>query len=96
MLHDESHNYVTKNLSKQSNLVPRVSLLCPPLVVGAETLVATGHVTIYSSKTAGWVGTQGHLVEKTIKCPTLPADFSSTQILGGRVTSRNQGLCSNN
>ena len=29
----------------------------PPLVVGTETLVAAGHVTIYPSKTAGWVGT---------------------------------------
>ena len=27
------------------NLVPRLSLLCPPLVVGSETLVAAGHVT---------------------------------------------------
>ena len=25
----------------------------PPLVVGKETLVAAGHVTIYPSKTAG-------------------------------------------
>ena len=75
----------------------------PTLVVGTETLVAAGHVTICPSKTAGGVGTQGHLVESkffpvTIKkpcCPTLPADFSTTQILGGHVTSRNQGLFSN-
>ena len=67
----------------------------PPLVVGTETLVAAGHVTIYPSKTAGWVGTQVHLVERTIKYPTLPADFSTSQILGGHVTSGNQGLCSN-
>ena len=33
----------------------------PPLVVGTETLVAAGHVTIYPSKTPGWVGTQVHL-----------------------------------
>ena len=39
----------------------------PPSVVGRETLVAAGHVTIYPSKTAGWVGTQEHLVERTIK-----------------------------
>ena len=39
----------------------------PPLVVGTETLVAAGHVAIYLSKTAGWVGTQVHLVERTIK-----------------------------
>ena len=62
----------------------------PPLVVGTETLVAAGHVTIYPFKTAGWVGTQVHLVERTIKYPTLPADFSTTQILGGHVSSCNQ------
>ena len=67
----------------------------PPLVVGTETLVAACHVTIYSSKTAGWVGTQVHLVERTIKYPTLAAYFSATQILGGHVTKRDQGLCSN-
>ena len=39
----------------------------PSLVVGTEALVAAGHVTIYLSKTAGWVGTQVHLVERTIK-----------------------------
>ena len=39
----------------------------PPLVVERETLVAAGHVTIYPSKTVGWVGTQVHLVERTIK-----------------------------
>ena len=66
-----------------------------PLVVGTETLVAAGHETIYPSKTAGWVGTQVHLDERTIKYPTLPADFSTTQILGGHVTSYNHGLCSN-
>ena len=65
------------------------------LVVGTETLVAAGHVTIYSSKSAGWVGTQVHLVERTIKYPTLAADFSATQILGGHVTRRDQGLSSN-
>ena len=67
----------------------------PPLFVGKETLVAAGHVTSYPSKTIGWVGTQVHLVETTIKYPTLPADFSTTEVLGGHVTSRNQGLCSN-
>ena len=36
----------------------------PPLVVGTETLVAAGHVTIYPSKTAGCVSTQVHLVER--------------------------------
>ena len=39
----------------------------PPLVVRTETLIAAGHVTISLSKTAGWVGTQLHLVERTIK-----------------------------
>ena len=77
-----------------ASLRPRSQALSslPPLVVGTETLAAAGHVTIYPSKTAGWVGTQ---VLLTIKYPTLPADFSTTQILGGHVTSRNQGLCSN-
>ena len=49
----------------------------PPLVVGTETLVAAGHVTIYPPKTAGWVGTQVHLVESkfvtvAIKNPVAP------------------------
>ena len=44
----------------------------PPLVFGTETLVAAGHMTIYPPKTAGWVGTQLHLVERTIKYPLLP------------------------
>ena len=52
------------------------SLFSASLVVGTETLLVAGHVTIYPSKTAGWVGTQVHLVERTIKYPTLPADFS--------------------
>ena len=55
---------------------PRSQGLCslPPLVVGTETLVAAGHVTIYPSKTAGWVGTKVHLVERTIKYhPVAPA-----------------------
>ena len=41
----------------------------PPLVVGTETLVAAGHVTIYPSKIAGWVGTQVHLVERKTLLP---------------------------
>ena len=32
-----------------------------PRSQGTETLVAAGHVTIYPSKTPGWVGTQVHL-----------------------------------
>ena len=58
----------------------------PPLAAGTETLVAAGHVTIYPSKTARGVGTQVHLVERTRKYPTLPADFSTTQILDGHAT----------
>ena len=42
----------------------------PPLVVAAA-----GHVTIYPSKTAGWVGNQVHLLERKPCWPTLPADF---------------------
>ena len=71
----------------------------PPLVVGTETLVAAGHVTIYPSKTAGWVGTQVHLVERTIKyhsvAPPFQQIFLPPRFLGGHVTSRDQGLCSN-
>ena len=62
----------------------------PPLVVRTGTLVAAGHVTIYPSKTAGWVGTQLHLVERTIKyhrgeaklfwCLVLKHDFSAKTI----------------
>ena len=63
----------------------------PPLVVGTETLVAAGHVTIYPSKTAGWVDTQVHLVERTTKYPTHPADFSATQILGGHSVPTTKG-----
>ena len=48
----------------------------PTLVVGTETLVAAGHVTICPSKTAGGVGTQVHLVESkfvpvTIRNPVV-------------------------
>ena len=49
--------------------------LCYLMPTVAETLVAAGDVTIYPSKTAGWVGPQVHLVERTRKYPTLPADF---------------------
>ena len=49
----------------------------PTLVVGTETLVAAGHVTVCPSKTAGWVDTQVHSVESkfvpvTIKNPVAP------------------------
>ena len=48
-----------------------------PLVVGTQALVAAGHVTISPSKTAGWVGTQVHVVESkfvnvTIRNPVAP------------------------
>ena len=83
----------TAELEEAHLLRPRSQGLSsrPPLVVGKETLVAAGHVTIYPSQTTGWVGTQVHLVERTIKYHTLPGDFSTIQILGGHVTSRNQG-----
>jgi len=47
----------------------------PPLVVGRETLVAAAHVTIYPSKTAGWVGTQVHLVGRKILLPHPSSRF---------------------
>ena len=47
----------------------------PPLVVGAETLVAAGHVTICPSKTAEWVGTQVHLVERKTLLPHPSSRF---------------------
>ena len=47
----------------------------PPLVAGTETLVAAGHVTIYPSKTAGWVGTQVHLVETKTPLPHPSSRF---------------------
>ena len=51
---------VDKSTKTQWRFQPRSQSLSslPPLVVGTETLVAAGHVTIYPSKTAGWVGTQ--------------------------------------
>ena len=83
-----------KNCSQVTTLFPG-SLFSASLVVGTETLVAAGHLTIYPSKTAGWVGTKVHLALRKLCSPTLPVDFSTTQILGGHVTSRNQRLCSN-
>ena len=47
----------------------------PPLIVGTETLVVAGHVTIYPSKTAGWVGTQVHLVERKTLLPHPSSNF---------------------
>ena len=47
----------------------------PPLVVRTETLVAAGHVSIYPSKTAGWVGTQVHLVERKTLLPHSSSRF---------------------
>ena len=62
----QSYNIVREQRTELSTSFPGLSCL-PPLVVGRETLVAAGHVTINPSKTAGWVGTQVHLVERTIK-----------------------------
>ena len=47
----------------------------PPFVVGTETLVAADHVTIYPSKTAGWVGTQIHLVQSKTLLPHPSSRF---------------------
>ena len=51
------------------------SLFSASLVVGTETLVAADHVTIYPSKTAGWVGTQIHLIEKNSFAPSFQQIF---------------------
>ena len=63
--------------SKATSIQPRFQGLSslPPLVVGTETLVAAGHVTIYPSKTAGWVGTQVHLVERKTLLPHPSSRF---------------------
>ena len=63
----QSYNIVREQRTELSTSFPGLSSL-PSLVVGRETLVAAGHVTINPSKTAaaGWVGTQVHLVERTI------------------------------
>ena len=53
----------------------------PPLVVGTETLVAAGHVTTYPFKTAGWVGTQENLVERTIKYHPVAPPFQQIFLL---------------
>ena len=72
---------VNNDFSKDSPIVtkyqPRSQGLSslPPLVVGTETLVAAGHVTIYPSKTAGWVGTQVHLVETKTLLPLPSSKF---------------------
>ena len=67
----------------------------PPLVVGTARdpacLWSRDHLSIQNRRVGGYSSTFGREDEKY---PTLPADFSTTQILGGHVTSRNQGLCS--
>ena len=71
----DTNQSARRNIPSICNLVPRVSLLLLTLVGGTETLVAAGHVTIYPSKTAGWVGTQVHLVERTIKYHPVAPPF---------------------
>ena len=63
-LHDvvlliDRHGCVARSTGKATSFPG--SLFSASLVVGTETLVAAGHVTIYPSKPAGWVGTQVHL-----------------------------------
>ena len=54
------------------------------------------HLSIQNRRAGGYSSTFGREDDKIHPCcPTLPANFSTTQILGGHVTSRNQGLCSN-
>ena len=68
------HHMLTSSTQPQ-NRQPRSQGLSslPSLVAGTEALVAADHVTIYPSKTAGWVGTQVHLVERTIEYhPVVP------------------------
>ena len=62
---------------QQTEIQPRSQGLSslPPLVVGTETLVAAGHVTIYPSKSAGWLGTQVHLVERKTLLPHPSSRF---------------------
>ena len=53
------------------------------------------HLSIQNRRVGGYSGTFGREDDKIPPCcPTLPADFSTTQILGGHVTSLNQGLSS--
>ena len=54
------------------------------------------HLSIQNRRVGGYSSAFGREDDKIPPgCPTLPADFSTTQILVGHVTSRNQGLCSN-
>ena len=54
------------------------------------------HLSIQNRRVGGYSSTFGREDDKIPPCcPILPADFSTTQILDGHMTSRNQGLCSN-
>ena len=54
------------------------------------------HLPIQNSRVGGYSSTFGREEDKMPPCcPTIPADFSTTQILGGHVISRYQGVCSN-
>ena len=79
------------------NLVPRVSLLWLLSRWNRDPGCSWSrdHLSIQSRRVGGYSSTFGREDDKIPPCcPTLPADFSTTQILGGHVTSRNQGLCS--
>ena len=73
-----SHYAWWRHFTKKTRILqPRSQGLSslPPLVVGTETLVAAGYVTIYPSKTAGWVGTQVNLVERKTLLPHPSSRF---------------------
>ena len=82
----------------RTNLVPRVPLLC--LLSRWNRDPGCGwsrdYLSTQNRRVGGYSSTFGREDDKIPPCyPTLPAYFSTTQILGGHVTSRNQGLCSN-
>ena len=78
-----------------TNLVPRLSLLClPQSLEQRPRLRLVTWPSIHPKPQGGWV--LKYIWSRGKPCySTLSADFSTTQLLGGHVTSRNQGLCSN-
>ena len=86
-----------------NNLVPRQGLSSlPPLVVGTETLVAAGHVTTQNlgGRKISWKGgatgffivTVTNFLRQMYLSTHPPYGF---RWIDGHMTSRNQGLCSN-
>ena len=74
-----------------TNLVPRLSLLClPQSLEQRPRLRFVTWPSIHPKPQGGWVL---KYISSRVKpcCPILSADFSTTQILGGHMTSRNQG-----